>query len=51
MAASFMLAGTVDDSYDRLVTFLRIGAKMAAFAFRIAEAVDRSWTSLSCHFE
>ena len=32
-----MLAGTVDDSYDRLMIFLRIGAKKEVFAFRIAE--------------
>ena len=51
MAASVMLTGTVDDSYDRWMTFLRIGAKRAAFGFRIAEVVDRYWTSLSCHFE
>ena len=31
-----MLARTVDDSCNRLMIFLKIGAKMDAFAFEIA---------------
>ena len=37
MTGCFMLAVTVDDSYDRLVIFLGIGAKMELLAFRRAE--------------
>ena len=37
ITACFLLAGIVDDSYDRLVIFLRIGAKVEVLAFMIAE--------------
>ena len=58
MTACFMLTGTINASYDRLM--IRICAMMEVFAFRRAGvngtgggggSVVRSWTSLSCHFE
>ena len=42
MTACFMLAGTVDDSYDMLMISMRIGVKINVLAFRIAEGCGSS---------